>query len=127
MISSPDLHIDRPSATAAMNAAHEISAAMSYHGVLFAVILVVASTVAQDQTACASYDVSTGKGICNGVSVNIGAVICADGFIKELCKAALPPDSNGRVETYYFKVKTRDHCQTDGSQSSTVHGTQDAA
>ena len=81
---------------------------MSNRGVLYALILAIASTVAQDSTPCALYDVSTGKGICNGVSVNIGAVICADGFNKDLCKASLPADSSGRVETYYFKVKTID-------------------
>jgi hypothetical protein len=65
--------------------------------------LVLASVSAQDSTSCSSYDVNTGSGVCSGVKVEVGAVICVGGFDKSKCKASQTiPD--GRRETYYFKV-----------------------
>jgi hypothetical protein len=65
--------------------------------------LVLASVSAQDSTPCSSYDVNTGSGVCSGVMVEIGAVICVDGFDKSKCKASQTL-SDGQIETYYFKV-----------------------
>jgi len=58
--------------------------------------------VAQDTTPCESYDINTGKGTCNGINVDIGAVICGGGFDKSKCNAVLS-NSDGTKETYYFK------------------------
>eukprot|EP00035_Acanthoeca_spectabilis_P020364 m.432495 g.432495 ORF g.432495 m.432495 type:complete len:282 (+) comp17443_c0_seq1:45-890(+) len=65
--------------------------------------VLVLATVAfgQDTNPCASYDINTGKGVCNGVNVDIGGVICAGGFDPNTCKASW--QNGGQTETYYFK------------------------
>jgi hypothetical protein len=69
-----------------------------------AAFVLIASAVAQDVTPCSSFDASTGKGVCNGVHVDIGAVICAGGFDKSKCSATRKMEGIGS-ETYYFKVR----------------------
>jgi hypothetical protein len=39
------------------------------------------------ECSCTSYDVNTGQGVCNGVHVNVGAVICGAGFDRSKCVA----------------------------------------
>jgi hypothetical protein len=69
-----------------------------------AALVLIASADAQDVTPCSSFDASTGKGVCNGVHVDIGAVICAGGFDKSKCSATRNMEGIGS-ETYYFKVR----------------------
>eukprot|EP00037_Helgoeca_nana_P021266 m.214297 g.214297 ORF g.214297 m.214297 type:complete len:311 (+) comp25579_c0_seq5:2723-3655(+) len=66
------------------------------------VVALSSMSTAQDTSPCESYDVTTGKGVCNGLKVNVGAVICIGGFNKETCKASRS-DGNGGTETYYFR------------------------
>ena len=69
-----------------------------------AVILAAWAAVAagQDTTPCEAYNVDTGSGVCNGVPINVGSVICADGFDKSKCFASMNTD--GRIVTYFFRV-----------------------
>lgn len=65
-------------------------------------LALVAVAGAQDTTPCESYDLTTGKGVCDGVAVDVGGVICAGGFNRGACKASQTlPD--GRTEVYYFR------------------------
>lgn len=69
---------------------------------LVALATVVVGAAGQDTTPCTSYDVGSGKGICNGVNISVGAVICAGGFDPTTCKASW--QNGDQTETYYFKV-----------------------
>ena len=78
--------------------------ALSNVGIGLAVFFgAVVSVHTQDSTPCEEYDVDSGKGTCNGIAINIGAVICGEGFDESKCKASMPY-ANGGSEIYYFKV-----------------------
>eukprot|EP00038_Savillea_parva_P005006 m.145963 g.145963 ORF g.145963 m.145963 type:complete len:275 (-) comp11637_c1_seq4:50-874(-) len=65
------------------------------------IFLIAAVATAQDTTPCESYS-HDGSGVCNGVHVNVGKVLCAKSFIKSRCSASRP-QSNGYVQTFYFR------------------------
>jgi len=72
--------------------------------VAVAILIAIAATDAQDISPCSDFDINTGKGTCNGVKIDIGGVLCANGFDKSKCFASLPAGSDGRVESFYFRV-----------------------
>jgi hypothetical protein len=71
---------------------------------MLATLALLGGAMGQDTTPCESYDLTTGIGECNGIAVNIAAVICANGFDANVCKATLASTSGGNSQTYYFKV-----------------------
>eukprot|EP00037_Helgoeca_nana_P025415 m.278099 g.278099 ORF g.278099 m.278099 type:complete len:315 (+) comp26939_c0_seq5:82-1026(+) len=76
---------------------------MMVRSTLVPVLALAASVFGQDTTPCESYDLTTGIGACNSINVNIGNVICANGFDANSCKATLASTSGGNSETYFFK------------------------
>jgi hypothetical protein len=76
--------------------------------ILAAVVLVGGTMGQQGFKFCVSYNVTTGRGKCNGTAVNIASVICADTFDPSVCKASRPRgDGQGGTETFFFKVPRR--------------------
>jgi hypothetical protein len=71
---------------------------------MLATLALLGGTMGQDTTPCEKYDLATGVGSCGGIAVNISAVICANGFDANVCKASLASTTRGYTETYYFKV-----------------------
>jgi hypothetical protein len=71
---------------------------------MLATLALLGGTMGQDITPCEKYDLATGVGSCGDIAVNISAVICANGFDANVCKASLASTTRGYTETYYFKV-----------------------
>eukprot|EP00035_Acanthoeca_spectabilis_P009735 m.171838 g.171838 ORF g.171838 m.171838 type:complete len:308 (+) comp14822_c0_seq1:483-1406(+) len=63
--------------------------------------VIVATVRGQDRTPCTTYDMNTGSGVCNGVTIAVGNVICANQFDANKCNASWT--NGGSTETYYFK------------------------
>lgn len=59
----------------------------------------VARSIGQDGILCEYY--SSGRAICNGVHLNVAAVLCGDEFDKKLCVA-----ESSSTTRFYFKVST---------------------
>eukprot|EP00035_Acanthoeca_spectabilis_P010014 m.176500 g.176500 ORF g.176500 m.176500 type:complete len:157 (+) comp14902_c0_seq1:216-686(+) len=68
-------------------------------------VLLWAIVAAQDPTPCEYYDINTGSGTCNGISVNVGAAICGHGFNPTKCNAGFAPNGvQGNAWSFYFKA-----------------------
>lgn len=63
-------------------------------------LLMVTPTTAQAYYECEEYDVSTGKGKCNGIPIDVGNALCAQKYDKFRCFVQAP----NTTVTFRFRV-----------------------